>query len=156
MRNARTRVFASFVLLCGAVMPGLGAQSSAVASATATPPVSVGPDTSRQLRKKFWIIESHGVAGVKGTDQQFREHVERVIEWEKAGILFAAGPVTGGDAPYGMIIIRAASREEARKIADTDPLHVYKVRTYVLREWQVNEGRINVQLNFSDGSYRFD
>jgi hypothetical protein len=61
-----------------------------------------------------------------------------------------------GDTPYGMIVVRAASRDEARRIADSDPLHAAGLRTYVLKEWMVNEGRVSVKLNFSDGTYSFE
>ena len=121
-----------------------------------TPPGPAGLDTSRLLRKKLWIIETRGVPGVTPTDRQMREHLEHQMAIEKAGVLFAAGPVSGVDPPYGMIIVRAASREDAQRIADSDPMHLHKLRTYVLKEWMLNEGRINVTLNFSDGSYRFE
>jgi uncharacterized protein len=96
---------------------------------------------------------------VPGTDpapEMMRKHLERQIALEKSGILFAEGPVMGGESPYGMIVVRAASREDAQKIADGDPLHAARLRTYVLREWQINEGRMSVKLNFSDGTYNFE
>jgi uncharacterized protein YciI len=124
--------------------------------ATTTQQSVAGLDTSRMLRKKFWIIETRGVPGANATPEMMRKHLERQKELEKAGILFAAGPVMGGEAPYGMIVVRADSREAAQKIADGDPLHVAKIRSYVLREWQINEGRVSIKLNFSDGSYAFE
>ena len=126
------------------------------ADPAATPPGPAGLDTSRLLRKKLWIIETRGVPGVTPSDRQMREHLEHQMAIEKAGILFAAGPVSGVDPPYGMIIVRAASRADAQRIADSDPMHIHKLRTYVLKEWMVNEGRINVTLDFSDGTYRFE
>jgi uncharacterized protein YciI len=131
-----------------------------VAAAQAAPAAAqrnvAGLDTSRMLGKKFWIIETHGVPGAAPAPEMMRKHLERQIALEKSGILFAAGPVMGGEAPYGMIVVRATSREEAKKIADGDPMHAAKLRTYVLREWQINEGHVSVKLNFSDGSYNFE
>jgi uncharacterized protein len=123
---------------------------------TTAPRNVAGLDTSRMLGKKFWIIETHGVPGTNPAPEMMRKHLERQIALEKSGILFAAGPVMGGELPYGMIVVRAASREDAQKIADGDPLHAARLRTYVLREWQINEGRMSVKLNFSDGTYNFE
>jgi uncharacterized protein YciI len=123
---------------------------------TTAPRNVAGLDTSHLLGKKFWIIETHGVPGTDPAPEMMRKHLERQIALEKSGILFAAGPVMGGEAPYGMIVVRAASREAAQMIADGDPLHAAKLRTYVLREWQINEGRMSVKLNFSDGTYNFE
>ena len=54
-----------------------------------------------------------------------------------------------------MIIIRARDEAEARRIADSDPTHSSGVRQYELYSWSLNEGRINVTLDFSDQSFRF-
>ena len=57
---------------------------------------------------------------------------------------------------FGLIIIRASSNEEARQIADRDPMHAAGVRTYTLYQWSMNEGRLTITLDFSDRSYRLD
>ena len=54
-----------------------------------------------------------------------------------------------------MIIIRADSEAEARGIADQDPFHAKGLRTYTLQQWSLNEGRLNITIDFSDQSYRF-
>jgi uncharacterized protein YciI len=119
----------------------------------AEPPV----DVEKFLRKHFWVIETRLVPGKQITPPLMQTHLAHQVRLEKAGILFAAGPVvTEGETPFGMIVIRAASRDEARKIADSDPLHQGGFRRYVLRDWMVNEGRVNVKLNFSDGTYTFE
>jgi hypothetical protein len=56
----------------------------------------------------------------------------------------------------GLIIIRAGSAEEAKRIADSDPMHASGVRTYTLYQWSLNEGRLNISIDFSDQSYRLD
>jgi uncharacterized protein len=55
-----------------------------------------------------------------------------------------------------MIIIRASNSDEARRIADRDPMHAAGVRTYTLYQWSMNEGRLSITLDFSDRSYRLD
>jgi uncharacterized protein len=49
-----------------------------------------------------------------------------------------------------MFVLRANSFEEARAIADADPLHKAGLRTYTLMRWTVNEGSYGVRINYSD------
>jgi hypothetical protein len=48
--------------------------------------------------------------------------------------------------------LRAHSFEEARAIADADPLHKAGLRSYTLMSWTVNEGSYAVRVNYSDQS----
>ena len=71
--------------------------------------------------------------------------------------MYGAGPATRpGEtaASFGLIIIRAKDETDARRIADSDPMHASGVRKYELYAWSLNEGRINVTLNFSDRDVR--
>ena len=73
--------------------------------------------------------------------------------------MYGAGPATRpgeAQAAFGLIIIRARDEAEARRIADADPMHSSGARKYELYSWSLNEGRINVTLNFSNQSFRFD
>jgi uncharacterized protein YciI len=86
-------------------------------------------------------------------------HLEHQIRLEKQGIMYGAGPATAPgaqQASFGLIIIRAADEAEARRIADSDPMHSSGVRQYELYAWSLNEGRINVTLDFSDQTFRFE
>lgn len=60
------------------------------------------------------------------------------------------------EAAFGLIIIRASSSDEGRRIADRDPMHAAGVRTYTLYQWSMNEGRLSITLDFSDRTYRLD
>ena len=83
------------------------------------------------------------------------QHLEYMIGLEKKGVLFASGPLTAAPAQPagdGLTILRAASAEEARAIASTDPFVVNKLRTFEVREWTVMEGSLGVKVNFSDQS----
>jgi uncharacterized protein YciI len=78
-----------------------------------------------------------------------------MIGLEKTGALFASGPLTapaGAPAGDGLTILRAASEEEARKVASADPFVINKLRTFEVREWTVMEGSISVKVNLSDQS----
>jgi hypothetical protein len=61
-----------------------------------------------------------------------------------------------GDERVGLIVIRANSPEEARKIADMDPVYIHKVRTFKLYRWMLNEGQISLKLNLSEQKILLD
>jgi len=113
----------------------------------------------RMLRKQLWVIITKRVASPEEVRKHLKAHLEHQISLEKQGIMYGAGPATvpGGSEPaFGLIIIRASSSEEARQIADRDPMHSAGVRTYTLYQWSMNEGRLTITLDFSDRSYRLD
>ena len=63
-----------------------------------------------------------------------------MIANEKKGLLFASGPLSEADGSQkgrGLTVLRAASAEEARKIAELDPFFVNGLRTFEIREWTV-------------------
>lgn len=62
-----------------------------------------------------------------------RAHVRHLQELERSGQLVLCGPFS--DYPGGMVIIRAASREEAVRIAERDPYVLTGIRSYELRTW---------------------
>jgi hypothetical protein len=49
-----------------------------------------------------------------------------------------------------MMIIRAEDLAEARRIAQEEPLHKLGLRSFTIEEWQLNQGHISVQIDFSD------
>lgn len=105
----------------------------------------------------LWVFVTEAVASDEEVQKHREAHLRRQVELEKAGILFAAGPLVHPDGTYaraGMVVIRAETAEEAKKIADADPMHVNGVRKYRLHKWLVHEGRINVSVDVSDQSSR--
>jgi uncharacterized protein len=114
---------------------------------------------ARMLKKKLWVVMTKPVAAPAEVARHIKAHLEHQIRLEKSGIMYGAGPATRpGEtaAAFGLIIIRAKDEAEARRIADADPMHTSGVRAYELFAWSLNEGRINVQLNFSDQSFAFE
>ena len=85
-------------------------------------------------------------------------HLANQVRLEKEGIMFAAGPLSKEDGSRygGMFVLRANSFEEARAIADADPLHKAGLRSYTLMRWTVNEGSYAVRINYSDQSVTID
>jgi uncharacterized protein len=114
---------------------------------------------AKMLRKRLWIVITKAVAPSEELSKVLEAHLQHQIRLEKAGIMFGAGPLSNPDGSptgTGMIIIRAESEAEARRIADQDPFHSSGLRTYTLQQWSLNEGRINISVDFSDQSYRLD
>jgi hypothetical protein len=120
---------------------------------------AVAEKQARMLRKTLWVVMTRAVAPSAEVRRHLNAHLAHQIELEKAGIMYGAGPATRpGEtaAAFGLIIIRAKDEADARRIADSDPMHASGVRTYELYRWSLNEGRINVSLNFSDQTFAFE
>ena len=109
--------------------------------------------TQRMLRKKLYVILSRGGATAEQLGAVLPKHLEYMIGLEKAGVLFASGPLAtapGQPAGDGLTVLRAAGLDEAREIASADPFVINKLRTFEVREWTVMEGSIGVTVNLSD------
>ena len=124
-----------------------------------------GPDKSVEqliagmLKKPLWVVMTKAVAPPEEVRKHLKAHLEHQIRLEKSGIMYGAGPATKpGEtaASFGLIIIRAKDEADARRIANSDPMHSSGVRAYELYAWSLNEGCINVTLNFSDQSFRYE
>ncbi len=120
---------------------------------------SVDELRKRMLRKPLWVIMTRRVAPVEQMQRHIKAHLEHQIRLEKQGIMYGAGPASvpgAAEASFGLIIIRAKDEAEARRIADSDPMHSQGVRQYELYQWSMNEGRLSITLDFSDQTYRLD
>ena len=114
---------------------------------------------ARMLKKQLWVVMTRAVAPLEEVRRHLKAHLQHQIALEKAGIMYGAGPATRpGEtaAAFGLIIIRAKDEAEARRIADSDPMHTSGVRRYELFSWSLNEGRVNVALSFSDQTFSFE
>jgi uncharacterized protein YciI len=113
--------------------------------------------TQRMLRKTLYVVLSKGAATPEQIGALLPQHLEYMIGLEKSGVLFASGPLTaaqGQPAGDGLTILRAASAEEARKIASADPFVASNLRTFEVREWTVMEGSLGLTIHFSDQSLK--
>ena len=133
------------------------ALSFAMAGVAAAQIPSAPPPPNRMIKPDLWVIITTDTPGFKRPPGLFPSHLAHQVELEKKGILFAAGPVSdaAGKREYGMIIIRAGSLAEARRIADSDPMHKSGARHYVLHEWSLNEGSATFTLAFSSSKATF-
>ena len=116
-------------------------------------------DHHDMLGKTFFAILTE--AALDTTPEQLRAtlpaHLDHQVKLEKEGVLFAAGPLDAEDGSRrGLIVIRAESFADARRIADTDPFHAEGLRTYTVEQWTVNEGSYTVRLTYSDQRLSLD
>jgi uncharacterized protein len=110
--------------------------------------------TAGFLGKELYVIVTKPVAPREELDKLLPEHLAHQVRLEKAGIMFAAGPMSTEDGARigGMIVIRAESFAAAKAIADSDPFHKAGLRTYTLTRWTINEGSYGIRVNYSDQS----
>jgi uncharacterized protein YciI len=105
------------------------------------------------LALELYVVNTKPVgpgADIPGT---LPDHLAYQAQLETSGSLAFAGPVsdeTGEEMQgEGMIIYRATSLEEARALADGDPMHARGVRSYTLRRWMINEGSFTLSVGLS-------
>jgi uncharacterized protein YciI len=109
--------------------------------------------TRRMLRKKLYVLLSTATCAPDRLAPHLAAHLAYMIELEKRGVLFAAGPFTEPDGisrGNGLTIVRAQNADEARRLGETDPFFIAGLRTLEVREWTVMEGSLGVTVNFSD------
>ena len=125
---------------------------------TALPVADVMEASREMLQKQLYAIFTTPTAGIGPVIETMEEHLSFQVQLEREGIMYAAGPMwTDDEASWegeGMVVVRAASREEAIAIAERDPMHVKKARSFRVRPWMINEGTITVRLDNS--SQRFE
>ncbi len=80
-------------------------------------------------------------------------HLDYQKALEAKGTLVLAGPLsneTGEEMEgAGLMVYRAPSFEEARSLAEADPMHKAGARVFTLRRWLINEGSLNMTLSLS-------
>ena len=107
------------------------------------------------LQKQMYVYFTKPANGLGPVMENLEEHLKFQVEIEQKGIMFGAGPFWTEDEQRwegeGMIIIRAGSIEEARKIAESDPMHASGARTFTIRPWLMNEGCVTMRVTYSDG-----
>lgn len=107
------------------------------------------------LQKQMYVYFTKPANGLGPVMENLEDHLKFQVELEQKGIMFGAGPFWTDDEQRwegeGMIIIRAESIAEAKKIAQSDPMHASGARTFTLRPWLLNEGMVTMKVTYSDG-----
>ena len=109
------------------------------------------------LQKQLYAIFTTPVNGLGPIFAVIEEHLAFQVSLEADGILYAAGPLWTDDgtnwAGEGLVVVRAASIEEATAIAERDPMHRSGARTFRVRPWLVNEGSVTLRLRNSTQTF---
>lgn len=109
------------------------------------------------LQKQLFVVFTSPTNGMGPVMENIEEHLKFQVDLEQRGIMLGAGPFWADDEHTwngeGMVIIRADSLAHARAIAETDPMHSSGARSFTIRPWLLNEGRITVEVNFSTGRH---
>jgi uncharacterized protein YciI len=102
---------------------------------------------ARMWGKKVWVVMSKG----SGQDitPHLAEHLDYLIALEAEGKIFASGPMNLPGSGDGMTVLKVDTEQEARAIAEADPLARKAGRTFTLHPWIVNEGQLTVTVSFS-------
>ena len=107
------------------------------------------------LALELYIVDSTPSGDPEAVKAALPDHLAYQREMEQKGRLVLAGPVsdlTGEEMQgTGMIVYRAASMEEARALAEADPMHKAGARRFTLRKWLVNEGSLTISVGLSTG-----
>lgn len=114
---------------------------------------------ARMLQKRFYVVLTTPLKPMSELATVLPEHLHYLIGLEQKGVLFASGPFLADEqvAPgSGITILRASSLEEAKVTAEQDPFNASGMRTFEIREWQLNEGSFTLTLHYSDGSYSLE
>jgi len=108
---------------------------------------------------EFFVIFTEPLKGRQAVKDHLATHLEYQKGLEAKGIMVAAGPVSDEQGNEwtgkGLIIIRAENLQEAKKVADNDPMHRDGVRSYTLLPWLMNEGSFTLQVKLSAQKIKF-
>ena len=122
-------------------------------------PKQVNELHDKMLHKRLYVIFSEPTEKTGDRRKVFPKHIAYQLEIERKGILFAAGPFVnskGKPQGPGMIVIRAKSMAEAKKVAEADPFHKLGFRKFRIQAWEINEGGFNISVKFSTGTYTIE
>lgn len=84
---------------------------------------------------RFAIILDQ-IEGSAPTPEDIKGHIAYLRRLEKDGALVMAGPFTNHKG--GMVVIKAATLEDAHKVAATDPFVANKIRRCEIRQWELS------------------
>ena len=117
-----------------------------------------GAKSRGALAFELYMVLSTPAGDPAKVKETLPDHLAYQAKQEARGALFLAGPVSDetGDQMNGtgLIIYRAASLEDARALAEADPMHVNGARTFVLRRWLINEGSMSLSFGLSTQSVK--
>ena len=116
-------------------------------------------DYKREARARGSLaLELYAVHSVPaGSPEELKavlpDHLAYQARLEAEGLLAFAGPLSDETGTrmqgMGLIIYRAVSFEQARRLAEDDPMHRAGARKFTLRKWMLNEGHLSLAVSLS-------
>jgi len=107
------------------------------------------------LALEVFIVETTPTGDPEAVKAALPDHLAYQREMEEQGKLVLAGPMSDASGNemqgQGMIVYRAGSMDEARALAEADPMHARGARSFTLRKWLINEGNLTVNVGLSTG-----
>ena len=114
--------------------------------------------SSEMLNKDLYVVFTKPTNGMIPVMENLEDHLKFQVSLEKQGIMFGAGPFWEDNEidwnGEGMVIIRANSIEHAKEIVSSDPMHKSGARSFTVRPWLLNEGNIEISLDYSTGKFK--
>ena len=111
------------------------------------------------LALELYVVQSTPMGDPAAVKAALSDHLAYQAEQEANGTLAFAGPMSDETGEMmegvGMIVYRAASMDEARAIAEGDPMHQAGARSFIIRKWLINEGALNLSVGLSGQTVRF-
>lgn len=105
------------------------------------------------LALELYVVHSTPAGDPAALAATLPDHLAYQGQMEAAGKLAFAGPMSDESGEQmqgvGMIVYRAASMDDARALAEADPMHKSGARTFTLRKWLVNEGSLTLSVGLS-------
>ncbi len=109
------------------------------------------------LQLQLYVVFTKPTNGMGPVMENIEDHLKFQVSLEQRGIMVCAGPHWADDEHTwngeGMVILRADSLAHAREIAESDPMHASGARDFTVRPWLLNEGRLNLTVDFSTGKH---
>jgi uncharacterized protein YciI len=113
--------------------------------------------TRGALAMELFVISTKPVGDMALLKKTLPDHLAYQQQMEASGSLVMAGPISDETGELmnaeGMIIYRAESLAAARLLADGDPMHSAGARTYEIRKWLVNEGKLSFSMSLSNQNF---
>jgi len=112
------------------------------------------------LAREFFVVMTEPAGDKDKVREVLGVHLDYQRKLESQGILMAAGPLsdeTGVEwTGKGLIILRTDTLDEARKIAEADPMHSSGARKFQVLPWLMNEGSFTLRVSLSGKSVEFE
>lgn len=105
------------------------------------------------LALEMYVVHSTPVKPMDVVKSVLPDHLAYQQAQESKGKLAFAGPLSDETGELmegvGLIVYRASSLDEAKSIAENDPMHSAGARNFTIKKWLINEGSLSLSVGLS-------